>query len=68
VQELGRRIKRQLLLVDRDGGTLVAVAFCETRGDVEAVDATLNQMSPDPGSGMQRTDAGVFEVALEEAR
>jgi hypothetical protein len=53
------------MLVDPDGGRVIAVGLYETEEDLKTGDATLNEASP-PGEGMgDRTSVDVYEVAVD---
>lgn len=60
----GPRIKRSLMLVDREKGSGASVFFCETEDDLKKVDEYMNSMSPPGGSGT-RSSVEMFEVALD---
>ena len=57
-------IKRSLMLVDRESGRGAAVVFCETEGDLRAVDEFMNNMSPPSGTGT-RSSVELYEVAVD---
>jgi hypothetical protein len=57
--------KEFLMLVDRDGGKIMAVTLFETEDDLRKGDETMNAMSPTPGGAMgRRTSVEMFEVPL----
>jgi hypothetical protein len=66
VQTLMENVSRFMHSVDRQSGTSVGIAFCETEAEMERADAALNQMSPEEGSG-SRTSAEIFELVLDES-
>ena len=66
VQTLMETVSRFMHFVDRQSGTSVGIAFCETEAEVQRADAALNQMSPEEGSG-SRTSAEIFELVLDES-
>ncbi|MDH4103042.1 MAG: hypothetical protein OEW52_13545 [Thermoleophilia bacterium] len=66
VKMLMETVSRFMHFVDRQSGTSVGIAFCETEEKMERAHAALNQMSPEEGSG-RRTSAEVFELALDES-
>jgi hypothetical protein len=53
------------MLVDPDGGRVIAISLFETEEDLRTGDATLNAMSP-PGDGLgTRAPIEVYEVAID---
>ncbi|HEV8687591.1 MAG TPA: hypothetical protein VGQ84_09960 [Gaiellaceae bacterium] len=57
--------KEFLMLVDRDGGKVMAVMLFETEDDLRKGDETMNAMSPSAGGAMgRRTSVEMFEVPL----
>ncbi len=42
-------VTRWVQLVDRDKGTAIGIAFCQSNDDVRRADEALNAMSPDEG-------------------
>jgi len=66
VRTLMETVSRFLHFVDRESGTSVGIAFCETKDEMQRADAALNQMSPEEGGG-RRTSAEIFELALDES-
>jgi hypothetical protein len=66
VKTLMETVSRFMHFVDRQSGTSVGIAFCETEDEVRRADAVLDQMSPEEGSG-SRTSAEIFELALDES-
>jgi hypothetical protein len=65
-QTLMETVSRFMHFVDRQSGTSVGIAFCETEEQIRRADAVLNEMSPEEGSG-RRTSAEIFELALDES-
>ena len=61
---LSETIARFVELVDREQGTLVGIAFCESEEDMRRADEALNSLSPGEGGG-QRTSVQIFEVAID---
>jgi hypothetical protein len=59
-------VSRFMELVDRQSGTSLGIAFCETEDAMRRADAALNEMSP-PADGPRRTAVDIFEVALDES-
>jgi RecB family exonuclease len=59
-------VTRFMELVDRESGTSLGIAFCETEEDMRRADAALNEMSP-PEGGPRRTGVDIFEVVLDES-
>ena len=54
-----------LLLLGRDAGKTVFVTLFDTEDDLRTGDATLNEMSPGPDSGMgHRVSVETFEVPI----
>jgi len=64
VQTLLKKIKRVLVLADRDKGSSAMIVFCETEEDVRGIDEMFNQMSPGE-SGGKRQSADIYEVAID---
>lgn len=60
-------VTRWVQLVDRDRGTAVGIAFCQSEDDVRRADEALNAMSPDEGQGRRIGAAEIYEVALDES-
>ncbi|HEY7177968.1 MAG TPA: hypothetical protein VH305_02240 [Gaiella sp.] len=52
-----------LMLVDRDGGTVVEVLLFDSEEDLRTGDATMDSMAPGEGS-MHRVSVKRFEVAV----
>lgn len=65
-QTLMEAVSRFMHFVDRESGTSVGIAFCETEEKMQRAHAALNQMSPGEGSG-RRTSAEIFELAIDES-
>ncbi|MEP7223477.1 MAG: hypothetical protein ABI783_00780 [Actinomycetota bacterium] len=65
-QTLMESVSRFMHFVDRESGTSVGIAFCETEEKMQRAHAALNQMSPEEGSG-RRTSAEIFELAVDES-
>ena len=65
MDEVRGAVKRGMMLVDRDNGRGASVIFCETREDIDRVDAAMNQMTP-PAGGGTRSAVEVYEVAVDE--
>ena len=59
-------VSRFMELVDRESGTSLGIAFCETEEDMRRADEALNEMSP-PEGGPRRTAVDIFEVVLDES-
>lgn len=59
-------IVRFVQLVDRETGTAIAIAFCDTEDTARRAHEALDAMSPGEGEG-RRTSAGIFEVALDRS-
>jgi hypothetical protein len=55
------------VLVDPDGGRVMAIALFGSQEDLRASESTLQQMSPPEGMGTQ-TSVDVYEVAAEVRR
>ena len=66
VRTLMDTVARFVQLVDRETGTLVGIAFCESEDDMRRADEALNRMSPSAGGG-SRTSADVYEVAIDQS-
>ena len=66
VRTLMDTVKRFVELVDRESGTSLGIAFCETEEDMQRADAALDEMSPAGGEG-RRTSKDVYEVVLDES-
>ena len=64
-RETLRKIKRVLVLADRDKGSSAMVVFCDTEEDIRRIDEMFDQMSPGEGGG-QRQSRDVYEVAIDE--
>ena len=60
-------VTRWVQLADRDKGTAIALAFCESEGDARRADDALNAMSPDQGQGRRVGAAEIYEVVLDES-
>ena len=60
-----KRIKRNLMLVDRKTGNALDLNFCETEDDLRAVDEALNSMSPLSDSSGHRVSVEIYEVGLD---
>jgi hypothetical protein len=60
-------VKRVVLLVDRDGGHFANLVYCDTREDLEAADAALNEMSPPGEDTGRRTSVTKYEIALDHS-
>ena|SRR5437868_14203597 len=60
------KVKRVLVLVDRDSGRMTSLVFCDTRADLEAADAALNEMSPGDEGG-RRSAVEMYETAIDQA-
>lgn len=59
-----RSVKRVLTLVDREGGKVLGLTFCDTKDDLAEADRALNAMSPSSG---RRTSVEMYEVAIDES-
>lgn len=59
-----RSISRALVGVDRAGGELVNLIFCETEDDLQRADAFLSSASPEPGGG-HRTGVKMYEIVID---
>jgi hypothetical protein len=59
------KVKGVLVLVDRDNGRMTNLVFCDTRADLEAADAALDQMTPGEEGG-RRSSVEMYETAIEE--
>jgi len=57
--------KQFLMLSDLDAGKVMAIGFFETREDLEAGNAVLNEMSPPAGNLGRRTALDLMEVQLQ---
>ncbi len=66
VRTLMETVSRFMHFVDRESGTSVGIAFCETEEEMQRAEAALDQMSPEEGGG-RRTNAEIFELALDES-
>jgi hypothetical protein len=66
VRTLMETVNRFMHFVDRENGTSIGIAFCETEEEMRRADAVLNEMSPEEGSG-SRTSAEMFELVLDES-
>jgi hypothetical protein len=56
---------RFMLLLDRSGGTSLAISFFESEEDMRTGDQALNAMTPPAGATGQRTSVEFYEVAVE---
>jgi hypothetical protein len=56
---------RFMMLLDREGGTGLAVTFFDTEEDLRAGDEVLNAMTPPVQGAGRRTSVEVYEVAIE---
>jgi len=65
--ELMETVTRWVQLADRDKGTAIALAFCESEKDARRADEALNAMSPDQGQGRRVGAAEIYEVVLDES-
>jgi hypothetical protein len=65
-QTLMESVSRFMHFVDRQSGTSVGIAFCDTEEKMQRAHAALNEMSPEEGSG-RRTSAEIFELAIDES-
>jgi hypothetical protein len=59
-------VVRFVELVDRDGGTFLALSYCRTEDDLRRANEALNAMSP-PAGGGRRTSLEMYEVAIDES-
>ena len=66
VRTLMDTVARFMELVDRENGSSVGIAFCETEEDVRRADEALDSMSPPPEVG-KRTAVAIYEVVLDES-
>ena len=66
VRTLMDTVTRFIELVDRESGSSVGIAFCETEENVRRADEALDSMSPPQEVG-KRTAVDIFEVALDES-
>jgi hypothetical protein len=60
-------VTRWVQLVDRNNGTAIGIAFCESEGDARRVDEVLNAMAPGEGQGRRIGAAEIYEVVLDES-
>jgi hypothetical protein len=60
-------VTRWVQLVDRNNGTAIGIAFCESEGDARRVDEALNAMAPGEGQGRRIGAAEIYEVVLDES-
>jgi len=60
-----RAATRVVVLVDRSVGTTADLTFCETEGELRAVDQALDAMSPSSAASGRRASVEVFEVGLD---
>jgi len=60
-------VTRWVQLVDRNNGTAIGIAFCESEGDARRVDEVLNAMAPGEGQGRRVGAAEIYEVVLDES-
>jgi hypothetical protein len=60
-------VTRWVQLVDRDKGTAVGIAFCDSEGDARRADEVLNAMSPGEGQGRRTGAADIYEVVIDES-
>lgn len=65
VRTLMDTVVRFMELVDRESGTSVGIAFCETQDAARRAHEALDQMSPGEGGG-RRAAVDIFEVVLDE--
>jgi hypothetical protein len=56
---------RCMLLLDRSGGTSLAISFFESDEDRRPGDRALNAMTPPASATGQRTSVEFYEVAVE---
>jgi hypothetical protein len=54
-----------LLLIDPDNGRTLAISLFETEEDMRTGDATLNEMSPPPGTLAKRASVEFYEVGAD---
>ena len=66
-RDLMEKVTRWVQLVDRDKGTAIGIAFCESEGDARLVDEALNAMAPGEGQGRRVGAAEIYEVVLDES-
>jgi hypothetical protein len=66
VRTLMETVSRFMHFVDRESGTSVGIALCETEDELRRADAALDEMSPEEGSG-RRTSTELFELVLDES-
>ena len=60
-------VTRWVQLVDRDKGTAIGIAFCQSEDDVRRADEALDAMSPDEGQGRRVGAAEIYEVVIDES-
>jgi hypothetical protein len=58
-------VTRVLVLVDREGGEVANLVFCDTEDALRQAHEALNAMTPEGGT--RRTSVGLYEVALDES-
>jgi hypothetical protein len=64
---LMQTVTRWVQLVDRNKGTAIGIAFCESEGDARRADEALNAMAPGEGQGRRTGAAEIYEVVLDES-
>ena len=57
-------VKRAVMLVDRDNGRAAGLLFCESKDDLERLDAAMQKMNP-PSGGGTRSSVEMYEVAVD---
>ena len=60
-------VTRWVQLVDREKGTAIGIAFCQSEDDVRRADEALNAMSPGEGQGRRIGAAEIYELVLDES-
>ena len=61
-----RKIRRTLVLADREKGSSAMIVFCDTEDEIREVHALFDQMSPPSEGGGKRQSVDLYEVAIDE--
>jgi hypothetical protein len=60
-------VTRWVQLIDRDKGTAIGIALCQSEDDARRADEALNAMSPGEGQGRRVGSPEIYEVAIDES-
>lgn len=67
MQTLTQTVSRFVSLIDRERGTSIGIAFCETEDDLRRAHEALEGMSPPSDGGGRRTTVEQYEVGIDES-